>query len=48
MSEIEVVYHLPKGLTQQQIGALVRAGDRCKVHHTIEKVPTISVSVQEL
>ncbi|WP_169747836.1 OsmC family protein [Pseudonocardia acaciae] len=44
MSEINVTYELPEGLSQAHVDALVRAGDRCKVHNTIAAHPTFSVS----
>ncbi|WTX00902.1 OsmC family protein (plasmid) [Streptomycetaceae bacterium NBC_01309] len=43
MATIDVVYTLPEGLTEQQKDALIRAGNRCKVHNTIEHHPTFAV-----
>ncbi len=48
MTNIRVVYRLPPGLTEAQKQALVRAGNRCKVHETIESHPQMIVSVEEL
>jgi uncharacterized OsmC-like protein len=43
MSAIDVRYLLPARLSAQQVDALIRAGNRCKVHHTIEHHPDIRV-----
>ena len=48
MTNIRVVYRLPAGLSDAQKEALVRAGNRCKVHETIENHPELLVSVEEL
>lgn len=42
---VRVTYTLPAGLTQPQVDALVRAGNRCKVHQTIENHPEFTVQV---
>lgn len=42
---VRVTYTLPSGLTQTQVDALVRAGNRCKVHQTIENHPEFTVRV---
>lgn len=48
MVQIRVVYRLPAGLTDMQKEALVRAGNRCKVHETIESRPKFEVVVEEI
>lgn len=40
---VRVTYTLPRGLTQTQVDALVRAGNRCKVHQTLENHPEFVV-----
>jgi uncharacterized OsmC-like protein len=40
---INVTYTFPPGLTQKEIDTLVRAGNRCKVHHTIAEHPEFAV-----
>jgi uncharacterized OsmC-like protein len=47
MTNIRVVYRLPAGLTDAQKQSLVRAGNRCKVHETIEDHPQFLVSVED-
>lgn len=48
MSRLHVSYGLPAGLTREQVASLVRAGNRCKVHHTIEGSPELVVTTCEL
>ncbi|GGS29577.1 OsmC family protein [Actinokineospora fastidiosa] len=43
MGALTITYRLPNTLTQSQVDALVRAGNRCKVHNTIEHHPEIVV-----
>ncbi len=47
MTNIRIVYRLPSGLSETKKGSLIRAGDRCKVHHTIESHPELHVSIEE-
>jgi uncharacterized OsmC-like protein len=44
MSRLHVTYELPDHLTDAQRNALVRAGNRCKVHNTIEHHPEMVVN----
>ncbi|HEY6738678.1 MAG TPA: OsmC family protein [Actinopolymorphaceae bacterium] len=46
MGRIFVTYRLPDTLTPQQVEALVRAGDRCKVHNTITHHPEFVVQAE--
>ncbi|GEL17179.1 OsmC family protein [Pseudonocardia asaccharolytica] len=48
MNRIHVTYELPGTLTETQVQALVRAGNRCKVHNTIENHPEFIVSTTSL
>ncbi|MCQ0025503.1 OsmC family protein [Streptomyces somaliensis DSM 40738] len=43
MSAIHVTYTLPASLNEQQVQALIRAGNRCKVHNTLENHPEFRV-----
>lgn len=44
MSTIHVTYTLPASLSEEQVRTLVRAGNRCKVHNTVENHPEFRVS----
>lgn len=46
MTNIRVIYTLPEGLTENQKASLVRAGNRCKVHNTIEHHPVFETRVE--
>lgn len=46
MTDIRVIYTLPGNLTENQKASLVRAGNRCKVHNTIENHPVFDVRVE--
>lgn len=48
MVNIRVVYHLPAGLSDSQKASLIRAGNRCKVHSTIEDHPQFDCSIVDL
>lgn len=48
MSRLHVTYGLPAGLSDAEVASLVRAGNRCKVHHTIEGRPEMIVTTREL
>lgn len=48
MGRIHITYLLPDGLTEAQVGALVRAGDRCKVHNTIAHHPEFVVACKTI
>lgn len=39
MSRINITYLLPERLSDTQVDALVRAGDKCKIHNTIHGHP---------
>lgn len=45
MSQISVVYHLPAELSQVHMDALVRAGNHCTIHQTLERPPELTVSI---
>jgi uncharacterized OsmC-like protein len=47
MTNIRVIYTIPPGLSETQKASLIRAGNRCKVHNTIENHPVFDVSVEE-
>jgi uncharacterized OsmC-like protein len=47
MTNIRVVYTIPPGLSETQKASLIRAGNRCKVHNTIENHPVFAVSIEE-
>jgi len=47
LEPVRVVYVIPTGFTDAQKAALIRAGNRCKVHATIEAHPTFDVSIEE-
>jgi len=47
MTNIRVIYRLPSGLGEAKTASLVRAGNRCKVHATIEHHPDFKISVEE-
>lgn len=44
LDNIRVVYHLPGDLSEARKEALIRAGNRCKVHNTIASNPALEVS----
>ncbi|MFH8370578.1 OsmC family protein [Streptomyces sp. NPDC018031] len=44
MNALRITYSLPAGLSESQVAALVRAGDRCKVHNTLHHRPDITVA----
>lgn len=46
MSNMHAVFNLPGDLTQMQIDALVRTGQRCTIHATLEYSPSLTVDVQ--
>ncbi|MFI7442876.1 OsmC family protein [Nonomuraea indica] len=46
MSRIDITYELPGHLTEAQVQSLVRAGDRCKVHNTMEHHPELVVRAE--
>lgn len=47
MVNIRVIYIVAPGLSAEKKASLVRAGNRCKVHNTIEEHPAFNVSVEE-
>ncbi|WP_020501389.1 OsmC family protein [Sciscionella marina] len=47
LSTLHITYVLPDTLSQNQIEALVRAGNRCKVHNTIENHPEFTVTTRK-
>ncbi len=47
MTPIRVIYRLPEGLSEKQKEAMIRAGNRCKVHNTIENHPQFEVLIEE-
>lgn len=46
MSRIIVTYRLPGHLSDSQLQALLRAGDRCKVHNTLHTHPEFVVHAE--
>lgn len=47
MTNIRVIYTIPPGLSDAQKASLIRAGNRCKVHNTIENHPAFDVSIED-
>ncbi len=47
MTSIRVIYTIPPGLSDTQKASLIRAGNRCKVHNTLENHPVFDVSIEE-
>lgn len=47
MTNIRVIYTIPPGLSDTQKASLIRAGNRCKVHNTIENHPAFEVSIED-
>jgi len=45
ISQVNVVYHLPVELGQAHVDALVRAGNHCTIHQTLENPPELVVSI---
>lgn len=45
ISQVNVVYHLPVELSQVHLDALVRAGNHCTIHQSLERPPELVVSV---
>lgn len=45
IGQINVVYHLPVELSQVHLDALVRAGNHCTIHQSLERPPELVVSV---
>lgn len=48
MTNIRVTYALPAGLSEAQKASLIRAGNRCKVHNTIEAHSRFETIIQDL
>lgn len=47
MASIRVIYTIPPGLSDTQKASLIRAGNRCKVHNTLDNHPVFDVSIEE-
>lgn len=45
IGQVNVVYHLPVELSQVHLDALVRAGNHCTIHQSLERPPELVVSV---
>jgi len=45
IGQVNVVYHLPVELSQVHIDALVRAGNHCTIHQSLERPPELVVRV---
>lgn len=45
IGRVNVVYHLPVELSQVHLDALVRAGNHCTIHQSLERPPDLLVSV---
>ncbi len=46
IGQVSVVYHLPVELSQIHLDALVRAGNHCTIHQSLERPPELVVSVE--